>query len=170
MATKNLISIDLETLDVSDSSVILAIGIAVGDTEGNVTAKFQVFPSIEEQLKSGRTVLGSTLMWWFDQDDGAREEQSKAKRLPVAECIQHVKDFFAAHSGFHFVLGNAPSFDCDMLGDFLGGKLWEFYHERDVRTARMKVPMEDRAPNHAEHSALADAIAQLQDFATFYRM
>ena len=170
MAAKKLISIDLETLDVTPNAVILAIGIAVGDTDGAILEKFQVFPSIQEQLASGRSVSGDTVVWWFDQDDGAREEQSKAKRLPVAECTSHIQAFFARHSDFHFVLGNAPGFDCDMLGSFLGGKLWEFYHERDVRTARMKVRMEDRAPNHAEHSALADAIAQLQDFATFYRM
>lgn len=169
MADKKLISIDLETLGTQDDSVILAIGIAVGTSNGDILEKFQVFPTVDAQILEGRKVSGETVLWWLKQDEAACQEQAQAKRLPVDTCREHVRDFFAKHPDVDFILGNAPSFDCDMLAHFLGSKPWEWYKERDVRTARMKVPVAERAPNHAEHSALADAIAQLQDFATFMR-
>lgn len=166
----NLISIDLETLGVDRDSAILEIGIVVGDDNGNILERFQVFPDLDEQLANGRRVSGDTIMWWFKQDSVLMQEQATAKRLSMQACIEEVTRFlkpYLAPGGKTLVLGNAPGFDCDMLSDFLGVKLWPFWAERDVRTARMKVPFEKRAVNHKKHCALADAEQQYADFVTF---
>lgn len=166
---KKLVSIDLETLDTKTSSVILEIGIVVGLEDGTVLEKFQVFPTIEDQIAAGRTISGDTILWWMKQDEVIVQEQGNAKRRSHADCVQHVHDFLAGHLADALVLGNAPSFDCEILADFLGGKPWAFYLERDVRSARMAVPKAEQFKNHAEHSGLADAMAQYMDFVTFLR-
>lgn len=166
---KKILSIDLETLDTTTTAVILEIGIAVGDTDGNVIEEFQMFPDIQEQINEGRTVSGSTILWWMKQDEAILGTQHTASRFSLEEVRAELESFLWKHSPGSYVLGNAPSFDCDILSDFLGKKLWPFWVERDVRTARMKVPQEERAPNHAEHCASADALAQYHDFVTFLK-
>lgn len=163
---KKLISLDLETLDTATSTVILEIGITVGTLKGEVVEQFRMFPSVDEQLHEGRTVSGSTILWWFGQDSAAIASQGAAKRSPLVEVRRELATFLAKYDG-SYVLGNAPGFDCDIIGDFLGGKPWKYSNERDVRTARMLVPQEARFDNKAKHNALADSEAQYYDFVTF---
>jgi len=168
--TRKLVSIDLETLDVLESAVILSIGIVVGDSQGNVSEKFHIFPNIQQQIAAGRTISGDTIMWWLGQDEDARLEQMKSKRFGYKEAIDETLLFLERHSDASLYLGNAPSFDCDMLANFLGTKPWKFYQERDVRTARMIIPEKARAVPHLAHSALADAEAQYLDFVWFFKL
>lgn len=163
-----LLSIDLETLDTSVSAVILEIGIVIGDASGNTIEKFSIFPDINEQIADGRIVSGDTFCWWLKQEQAARMAQATAKRVSVQHAIEETTGFIEKHlNDVKFVLGNAPSFDCDILTDFLGVKLWEFWAERDVRTARMILAPHERAKIAVEHSAVDDAEAQMIDFAAF---
>lgn len=163
-----LLSIDLETLGTSESAVILEIGIVVGDLSGKVIERFSIFPSIDDQIANGRVVSGDTFCWWLKQSSEARKAQYDAKRVSMEHAVDMTIEFINKHMpGTKFVLGNAPSFDCNILVDFLGAKLWEFWAERDVRTARMMLAENQRAKIAVEHSAVHDAEAQMLDFATF---
>lgn len=157
---KNIIdiSIDLETLDTKPTAAILAIGII--DSHG---CRVHVLPSVSEQLQTGRTLSDDTLAWWLRQSDAAREAL-QGERISLAAASKAVTSYFKEAKevyGEYRVWGNAPSFDCDILGHFLGAKQWPFYLERDVRTAR-EVLSSRTAPDTA-HSALSDARAQLKD-------
>lgn len=164
---KKIGSIDLETLDVRTEAVILEIGIVIGDEQGTVIEQFRMYPDISEQLAEGRTISGSTVLWWMEQEEGARLPQVKAKRSSCESVRTELANFLAGHADINFMLGNAPGFDCDILASFLGIKPWPFWIERDVRTARMMVPSNKRHSNFQEHDALADAHAQYMDFVTF---
>lgn len=162
-----IVSIDLETLDVTTTAVILEIGIVVGDDQGNVIEQFRMYPDIQEQIESGRSISGSTFLWWMQQQDAIRSSQVTAKRRYKEEVVDEYLKFMSGHTGMSRVLGNAPSFDCDILSDYIGTKLWDFWMERDVRTAREVIPKCVRYVNHQEHDALADAMAQYMDYITF---
>jgi len=152
------ISIDLETLGKSTSAIILAIGIADSNGIG-----FTVMPSVAEQLQEGRTLDDDTLLWWLGQSDAARNAL-KGPRVSLKSARMTITDFFSEaieHYDEYRVWGNSPSFDCEILGSFLGSKPWPFYLERDVRTAREI--LESRTKPTTPHSALSDAQAQLED-------
>lgn len=166
---KKILSIDLETLDTTRTAVILEIGITVGDETGKVIEQFQIFPNVSEQIAAGRTVSGDTVLWWMKQDGVIQAEQANAKRYSVDDTRAELESFLKQHADAQYVLGNAPSFDCDIVADFLGHKPWNFWIERDVRTARMKVSMGERFDNKAEHSGLADSEAQFHDFVTYMK-
>ncbi|MCH4563383.1 3'-5' exoribonuclease [Halomonas sp. EGI 63088] len=152
------ISIDLETLAMGPDAVILAIGIA--DSNG---VAFSITPSVAEQVAEGRVIDDNTLHWWLRQDDAARDALI-GKLISVAKAREILHDFFreaADEYGDYLVWGNSPGFDCEILGDFIGGKPWRFYQERDVRTAREI--LDERTQPRVAHSALSDAEAQLED-------
>ncbi|TFH84946.1 3'-5' exoribonuclease [Billgrantia azerbaijanica] len=156
------ISLDLETLAKGPNAVILAIGIA--DSNG---VAFSAAPSVAEQVDEGRAVDDDTLHWWFQQSDEARgmlvakPDSCEHVRLVVRKYFQEA----LAHYDEIRVWGNAPSFDCEILGHFLGYKPWRYYQERCVRTAREI--LSSRTQPRAAHSALADAEAQLKDVQRF---
>lgn len=169
MATQNLISIDLETLDTKTNAVILEVGIVVGDLAGNVLAEMQLFPEVHEQIVAGRSVSGNTILWWFQQKDEIIKMQASGKRYSVAQSLIELQDFLGPYLDNSLVLGNAPTFDCEILSDFMGMKPWPFYVERDVRTARMALNSREKYNNIHGHSGHADAMAQYMDFVTFLR-
>lgn len=169
MATQNLISIDLETLDTKTEAVILEVGIVVGDLAGNVLAEMQLFPDVHQQIAAGRSVSGNTLLWWFSQKDEIIKMQANGRRYSVEQSLVELDQFLEPYLDGAWVLGNAPTFDCEILASFMGRKPWPFYAERDVRTARIAVPNSERFNNVHGHSGHADAMAQYMDFVTFLR-
>lgn len=168
-------SIDLETLDTRTSAVILAIAIVtdLGD-------ELVLHPSIDQQLRDGRTVDGPTFRWWLKQSEDARRAIADASEQTCGMVRNSVTAFFIdtaqRRADRYYVWGNAPSFDCDILADFLSGgaflddkprKPWPFWAERDVRTVRMAV---GRTESKTAHDALSDAYAQLADVKKFERL
>ncbi|MGJ8518072.1 3'-5' exonuclease [Carnimonas bestiolae] len=157
------ISIDLETLGIAKNSVILSIAI-VTDTG----AELEIFPDIDAQIANGRVVDASTMLWWFGQSEANRKQQTDAPRVSLWIAIETIREFFDENLGKRTsVWGNSPSFDCDILADFGGGRPWDFWQERDVLTARMLVG--HTRPSQS-HSALSDARAQLEDVMKFMQV
>lgn len=156
------ISIDLETLDTRDTAIILSVGI-IADTGEALHHAID----IDMQIAEGRTISGSTLLWWLKQNDDARDAITNAKPLSPIDARALILAFLKSlvTEKKYYVWGNAPSFDCDILAHFLGYKPWPWYRERDVRTARMAVPHATK-PDTA-HDALSDARAQLADAISF---
>lgn len=150
------ISLDLETLATTPDAVILAIGIV--DSNGTTLA---LAPSVEQQVAGGRRVEDATLQWWWRQGAEARAAL-EGPTSRVGETQKMVRHYFAGLRGHDYrVWGNGPSFDCEILASFLGGKPWPFHQERCVRTAREILGR--RTQPRIAHSALCDAEAQLED-------
>ncbi|MGJ8516876.1 3'-5' exonuclease [Carnimonas bestiolae] len=157
------ISIDLETLGIAKNSVILSAAI-VTDTG----AELEIFPNIDAQIANGRVVDADTMLWWFEQSEANRKQQTDSPRIDLWTAIETLREFFNANLGKRtLVWGNSPSFDCDILVDFGKGRPWDFWQERDVRTARMLV---GHTKPRQSHSALSDAKAQLEDVLKFMQV
>lgn len=166
------VSVDLETLATSTSAVILSIGIA-----SNAGHKFHLALDVDEQIAMGRHVSASTFQWWLGDASGEDARVSYlallAKRAPssVSTARSELLAFFAKlekENPRYRIWGNGPSFDLEILGSFIGAKPWQFFQERDVRTARMLV--KSRTAPAVAHDALADAEAQLEDIMRFVQM
>lgn len=158
--------LDLETLDTKASAAILSIGVVFFDPDnpGVLGTKLHEFVSIDSNLSAGRTVSGSTLLWWMDQDVLARkrmlEGQQAAVPLPVA-----LAKATALLDHNTYVWGNGAAFDnailanayesCDMQVP------WHFRNDRCFRTIK-QLNLDVRAPSYdgVEHDALDDAIRQ----------
>lgn len=158
-------SIDLETLGISRRAVILTVAIVTDRGDTLVMA-----PSIDQQIRDGRVVDGETFRWWLKQSAEARASIADVSESPCHEVRRAVAKMFGQARDSYFVWGNAPSFDCEILADFLGTgtcameRPWSIWMERDVRTARMAV---GRTQPEVAHDALADAAAQLADAIKF---
>lgn len=156
------VSLDLETLATSTKAIVLSVGIAT-----SCGREFHLFIDLHGQVDAGRELSIDTMMWWMQQSDAARAVQVGATRHEVQVARQHLAEFFASLPSGYLVWGNAPSFDCDILADFMGAKPWPFWAERDVRTARMAV---GSTKADVAHDSLSDAKAQLVDVLKFVNL
>lgn len=150
--------VDLETFGLNKGSVILSVGI-VAITNLELSTELHMHLNIPEQIAAGRTIDPDTVMWWFKQGAEARLLQADASRFTLRETQVVVRQFFDTVNP-RYVWGNAPSFDLDMLGDYLGGKQWQFFQECDVRTLRRA--FNENFDAVTGHDALSDAKAEAE--------
>lgn len=107
--------IDLETLDVKSSSVVLSIGAVVfecaptmmyapGEDKPHEALNYRVLDrfyrilDIADQLQSGRTVSQRTLLWWMQQDQDARDEAFSSVRTHPYQVMDELQVFTDEHS------------------------------------------------------------------------
>jgi hypothetical protein len=165
--------IDLETLDVKSSALVLSIGAVTFECfEGaqNVGAgrpraldyriidRFYRVLDMKEQFGMPRSVSQSTLLWWNQQSQDARDEAFSSVRcdvwqamndlqsfvnyhtittrdfstvdpsIPVKESFQGINKFWASPVGFDFGIWNS-------LADAIGHDTpWRYNQVYDVRT------------------------------------
>ena len=158
------IMLDLETLDVIPSGVILSIG-AVEFSDTDLGKEFHERIDIDSCLRLGMTVSGKTIQWWMGQDEKAKKLfDTDGRRV---DAVLH--DLVAAFEWKDtLVWANGGSFDIPMLENAFrttGIEIpWGYNATRDYRTfkgefsnevySRYKVlPM-------VAHDALDDARAQ----------
>jgi hypothetical protein len=65
---KNIMAIDFETLDLTETAVALSCGIVIFNAvTGETALETEVLLDVDQQIRQGRTVSGSTLKWWIEQ-------------------------------------------------------------------------------------------------------
>ncbi|MGJ8522262.1 hypothetical protein R84981_000947 [Carnimonas sp. R-84981] len=162
MTTARHLSVDIETLGTTPDSIVLSIGL-VTDTE----QELHLFLDVDQQIDAGRKFDGNTLLWWLGQSRELADSQKNAKRIAIDQAKSHLSDFVKAHCDVKtLVWANSPSFDLVMLHNLFHGRTpWNFWQERDIRTARM---IAGRTRATEAHSALDDAKVQLADAIAFY--
>lgn len=128
---------DIETLDIRPSAVVLSIGAASFDDVGRVWDRFYRVLEVGTQLEKGRTVSFSTIRWWMDQEQDARDEAFNPVRQDVDSVLTVFKDW--CHSidpRAYWALG--PQFDAVILEGLyaqMGQAVpWPYSKLRDVRT------------------------------------
>lgn len=68
LGDKNIMAIDFETLDLTETAVALSCGIVIFNAmTGETVLETEVLLDIDQQIRQGRTVSGSTLKWWVEQ-------------------------------------------------------------------------------------------------------
>lgn len=169
----NDVMIDVETLDTRPSTVILSIGAVrfnieqpevIGDT-------FHVYVDIDSCLAHGRTVSGSTIMWWLDQDQAAREKLLRAARVPLKSALLELSTFITEKDR---VWGNGASFDNAILADAYRSvglpQPWRYWGDMCYRTLKNLYPhVKKPAFTGVQHDALDDAIHQARHLQLIYQ-
>lgn len=163
--------IDLETLDTRPSSVVLSIGAIAFDPESgwvDTTGGMEVYLKLEEQFEAGRTISESTFLWWFGQSDLARNAVVRARRVGVEAGLDELQDY-CSRMNIQYVWSNGAAFDVVIMEHLMNyTKMpWKFYKVMDMRTIMWLNPVEKEG--ETEHTALADAVAQVKRVNQAYR-
>lgn len=159
--------LDIESLGTTPRSVITEI--ALVDIDDPQRVWFHSHLDIDAQLALCRTVDGSTIRWWMEQE--ACDPIPKEQLVLPADLFDYLAEWRRGFSGNG--VGSSveywckgASFDFPMLQDLyaqLGGKeeqLWHFGRLRCFRTvARREDPTRQSEPEFLgrRHCALADA-------------
>ena len=154
------ISFDLETLGTKSSSVVLSLGAVVFD-DTKLYDELHVNISIDDQLRWGRTIDGSTLLFWFQQNDDARNGATVAP-VPLSKALSTFGGFIQGVGKTATLWANGQDFDLGIIGslyDTVGvARPWSYNAGRDMRTlvdvygGKPDIPFEGTV-----HNALADA-------------
>ena len=151
--------LDNETLGTTARSVIMSVGLVKFDpATGIIEPGIEVFPSVEEQVKAGRTISDSTVRWWLDQSSEARSSISKSYPISCKEAISKI-NYYASET--NFLWSNGADFDIpaliSLMEDFGMEPSWSFRAHRCYRTYAHCKGFSKKEP---AHSALEDAIIQ----------
>ena len=155
---------DLETLDTKDTAVVLSIG-AIKFTVDGLFETFYRRLELNDQIRSGRTISGSTIEWWAQQDVKARAVFSEPA-ISTEKALLDYADFLSTEDCVMW--GNGAMFDNAILlnmYDMYGmPRPWSYRNDRCYRTVlalhkSLYPGFETNTPSVA-HNALADAVAQ----------
>lgn len=159
--------LDIETLDVTPSAVILAVAAVFFDPKtGELGAEFDVAVNCQQE-QPGRTISLEIVAWWAKQSDEARKlafggTESLKRVLTGLSRFIHINSTDTVK-----VWGNGKEFDCVILEHAfkqLGMPCpWKFWDTQDVRTIITLAelngfnPKKQRAFEGTPHRALDDA-------------
>ena len=168
------VMIDVETLDTRPSAVLLSIGAVRFDINTPHvfdTNTFHVHIDIDSCLERGRTVSGSTILWWMDQDDAARRRMTETKRIPLRDALLQLSKFINEQDR---VWGNGAGFDNVILHDAYRSvnmsTPWRYWGDmcyRTVKNLHRDVPKPRF--DDVKHDALADALHQAVHLQMIYQ-
>lgn len=173
--------IDLETMATNKDAAILSIGAVVFDifyTQSEETLRqysFYTTVSLEDNMRLGRKVSASTIIWWLRQSSEARMALFE-NNVNLLKALDDLRQFIELHKPTH-VWAKGPTFDIDIMKDAFEAQRmrwpFEFWMERCVRTIEdAAYPNGDDKPNLTvgeKHNALDDAITQSMMMQHCYR-
>lgn len=136
------IMVDLETMDNVASAAIVAIGAVQCDlTTGELGETFYRVVDLQNQQEQGMTLNPSTMYWWLDQSDGARQGILEPNKVLLADmCDKFTKwlESLGPSTKNMRLWGNGASFDNAILRYAYRqcGREFpiEFWNDRDMRT------------------------------------
>jgi exodeoxyribonuclease VIII len=154
--------IDMETMAVSPSAVVLSLGAVHFDPWSN-GIKDQIYFRIDldDQDKLGREIDPNTLDWWAKQDSAVMEEAfSPDDRIPLAEAIDRFHKFAWGCDAFW---SHGATFDLVIIENIYRQlnrtPPWNFWQLRDTRTL-FDLGHDPDMSKEGKHDALQDAIRQ----------
>jgi hypothetical protein len=175
--SKNLghLMIDLETMGARPGCAIVAIGAVEFDIDtGGFGRSFYERVDLQSCLDVGLFVEASTVYWWLQQDEKARQEIAKGG-IEIGIALSKLGSFMLDLDDFQ-IWGNGASFDFGILEAAVFAcrykKVpWNFRGERDVRTIVSIAPyMKENYPFcGTQHNALDDCIHQISYICAIWR-
>lgn len=155
---------DIECLDIRPSAVVLSIGAVLVEDNKVLDETFYATFETEPQFEVGRTQGESTMKWWAEQSEEAREILSGPKGN-VHYGLGTLAGWIMKHKPETF-WGYGADFDNVIIGDLYASynypRPWGYNQNRCLRTVintfnAQEVPFK-RVGVH--HNALDDAISQ----------
>lgn len=168
MNSRTDVMIDIETMGLGTNAPILSIGAVAFRAGGRgLGSQFHQGISLEDSMAHGRRPTASTILWWLQQGDAAREQVRQrcessgtlnAALLAFSAWIESLPDTV-------YVWGNGANFDIAILEQaYLDSGLrtpWGYRNVRCFRTIMAEFGLEtDWVKPLVAHDALADAEAQ----------
>ena len=167
-------TIDLETLDVRPTSVVLTLGGVkfdpTNESEPNSEMYFKI--SVDDQHNYERTVNDSTIEWWTKQADHIREEAfDQSEAITVEEACARIAKWSVGVDTFW---GQGYGFDFTMIEDLFRNierpVPWQFWQVLDSRTLFKMISKDPRKSMQTDlHNALADAYFQAKAIQLAYK-
>ena len=151
--------LDLETMGTAPGSAVIQIG-AVEFSIYKVCDPLLITISLESCVAAGMRIDPSTVMWWMQQNDTARQSLT-TDCVPLRDGLAQ----FAAWLGADkcCIWGDGAAFDNALLASaYRACRMplpWHFSKDRCFRTMKETFPVE-RVVSEVEHNAAADAVAQ----------
>lgn len=162
------VMLDLETLDVTPTAVIAAIGAVKFDLEKRIViSEFYNVVDIEDCQHRGLTIGASTVRWWMQQGEEARRIFTVT---PVT--LSYALEAFAAFvEKEDRVWGNGSMFDNAILAHAYNRCRmplpWSYKNDLCFRTLRKLFPVAYVREGTA-HNALDDARQQVKELFRIY--
>ena len=154
--------IDMETMAVSPSAVVLSLGAVHFNPYGNGYGDKIYFKiDLDDQDKLNREIDPNTLEWWGKQDPAIMEEAfSEEGRISLVEAMDIFHKFAWGCDAFW---SHGATFDLVIIENIyrqLGKPLpWQYWQLRDTRTL-FDLGYDPDMPQGSKHDALQDAIRQ----------
>lgn len=154
--------VDLETLAVSPSAVVLSLGAVHFDPySDDIYDELYFKINLDDQDKLGREIDPGTLDWWAKQDPKIMEEAfSEDNRIPLLEALELFHKFAWGCDKFW---SHGAGFDIIIIENIyrqLNKNLpWNYWQIRDTRTL-FDLGIDPDMPKDNKHDALQDAIRQ----------
>lgn len=156
--------LDLETMGNNSESAIVAIGAVCFDRKSGLGNEFYAEISLESSINAGLKIDASTVLWWLNQSEKARNifiDNEHADHL--VNALHDFEDFLKKNK-VNEVWGNGAMFDNTILGNaykLLGMDIpWKFWNDRCYRTIKNMYPLIELNRVGVHHHALDDAKTQ----------
>lgn len=176
------LSIDLETLSLSNTARIISIGACSFDRETGAIGKtfYASLEPPETDKISSLHVSPATIKWWNEQSKEAKTAL-EFNRLEYESALNAFMLFMRSFDQSKVqVWANEPAFDCTILSHSLTlhkyTTPWKFYNERSYRTIK-ELGKDLAAIDYSllkgpkvKHHALEDAIHQAKVIAHTYKL
>lgn len=163
--------LDLETLSTAPDAAIVAIGAVIFNSKEVYPYEHYSVISIESSMESGGTVDGSTIRWWMNQEDKARNELFAGRSVDIDSALYSFRYFLNSHN-VEYVWGNGVDFDNVILASaYRRAKLpcpWSGKNNRCYKTVIKMFPDVPRVEPVLKHHALHDAKAQAQHLVNIF--
>lgn len=158
-------TIDLETLDVQPTAVVLTLGGVKFDPRNDSEPYDELYfkISVDDQHQFNRSVNDSTIEWWTKQADHIREEAfDQSDAITVEEACARIARWSVGVDTFW---GQGYGFDFTMMEDLFRNIKrpipWQFWQVLDSRTLFKMISKDPRKGMQTDlHNALADAYFQ----------
>lgn len=149
-----LCMIDLETLDVRPSAVVLSVGVAIGDPMMDLSIHEPLVyaaggPAVSDQLAQGRTIGLSTVEWWLKTPARAAEagqlikNSCSPRQEGFTSLLRIIRESVYTAGPTAVVCSCGPSFDLTIMESLVApclgagnSPLWTARQERCYRTYR----------------------------------
>jgi DNA polymerase III epsilon subunit-like protein len=159
--------LDLETMGKGPRAAIVAIG-CVRIDQGTINGSLYRRVSLETSLQAGLQVDASTIEWWLQQRETAREEIYQPGAIRLESALAKLAEFMGCNH-LHkpnpkaLLWGNGSSFDNVIVGNAFDAcciqRPWMFWNDRDLRTLLALYPEAKALPfEGTKHHALDDAM------------
>lgn len=168
--------IDIETLGIAPTSVILSIAAVPFTSNGAETDnRFHELINLDSAIRDSRTIDAHTLAWWLKQPNGASDIILRAydSKLSHFDCLAKLLEYVLLLKPTT-IWSRSPCFDITILENAYNAVRvqvpWHYRTLRDVRTVFGMVNFDkERFDANIKHDAELDCVQQIDALLIVYQ-